>query len=153
MPYSVLIRERHDLDSTGQELGTLRGHTAEVIALHYNDDGNQIISGSFDGTVNIWDTRIFEWVFCLLTYSRINSSLSICNFIRYAQVNLFSWFCPFSLPSLPERSFGALALLFLVFYILLIDHRRGALCKYLRYFLASLVHRKKSVSRINIFEL
>ncbi|TGZ55738.1 WD repeat-containing protein 69 [Temnothorax longispinosus] len=41
------------------ELGTLRGHTAEVIALHYNDDGNQIISGSFDRTVNIWDTRTF----------------------------------------------------------------------------------------------
>jgi len=55
------------LDSAGQELGTLRGHTAEVIALHYNDDGNQIISGSFDGTVNIWDTRTFAWVSLFLS--------------------------------------------------------------------------------------
>lgn len=48
-----------EANSTGQELGLLKGHTAEVIALHYNDDGNQIITGSFDGTVNVWDTRTF----------------------------------------------------------------------------------------------
>lgn len=69
MPYPSFIQETQtDLDSTGQELGTLRGHTAEVIALHYNNDGNQIISGSFDGTVNIWDTRTFAWVLFLILY-------------------------------------------------------------------------------------
>lgn len=51
-----------EANSIGQELGLLKGHTAEVIALHYNDDGNQIITGSFDGTVNVWDTRTFTWV-------------------------------------------------------------------------------------------
>lgn len=45
---------------SGQVIGTLKGHSGEIISLQYNDDGNQIITGSFDGTICIWDTRTFE---------------------------------------------------------------------------------------------
>lgn len=48
------------MSSAGQALGTLRGHEGEVIALQYNDDGNQIITGSFDGSIGIWDTRTYK---------------------------------------------------------------------------------------------
>lgn len=68
MSYSFIWEAQTDFDLTGQELGTLKGHTAEVIALQYNSDGNQIISGSFDGTVNIWDTRTFACVLGSLSY-------------------------------------------------------------------------------------
>lgn len=68
MSYSFKREAQTEFNSTGQELGTLKGHTAEVIALHYNNDGNQIISGSFDGTVNIWDTRTFTCVLDSLSY-------------------------------------------------------------------------------------
>lgn len=42
---------------TGQEVATLRGHTGEVIALQFSNDGNQIITGSFDHSISVWDTR------------------------------------------------------------------------------------------------
>jgi dynein assembly factor with WDR repeat domains 1 len=42
---------------TGQEVATLHGHTGEVIALQFSNDGNQIITGSFDHSISIWDTR------------------------------------------------------------------------------------------------
>lgn len=43
--------------SLGQEIGTLNGHTGEVIAANFDHNGNQLITGSFDSTVNVWDTR------------------------------------------------------------------------------------------------
>ena len=44
----------------GDEVGTLSGHTGEIITLHYNSDGNEIITGSLDGTISVWDTRTLE---------------------------------------------------------------------------------------------
>lgn len=43
--------------ASGQETGTLKGHTGEVIAVNFDNTGNQLITGSFDGTVSVWDTR------------------------------------------------------------------------------------------------
>ena len=34
-----------------------QGHTAEIVSLNFNQHGDQIITGSFDHTVKIWDTR------------------------------------------------------------------------------------------------
>ena len=31
------------------------GHTAEIVSLNFNTDGNQIITGSFDHTTKVWD--------------------------------------------------------------------------------------------------
>lgn len=42
---------------TGQEVSVLREHTGEIISLQYNINGTQIITGSFDKTVILWDTR------------------------------------------------------------------------------------------------
>ena len=64
-----------EINLIGDEVGTLKGHTAEVIALHFNDDGNQIITGSFDGTASIWDTRTFRYTYILIKLSIINFSI------------------------------------------------------------------------------
>jgi dynein assembly factor with WDR repeat domains 1 len=35
---------------TGKEIFTLAGHTAEIVSLHFNTDGDKILTGSFDHT-------------------------------------------------------------------------------------------------------
>ncbi|NWV33840.1 DAW1 factor, partial [Grantiella picta] len=39
----------------GEEVATLSGHSAEIIAVSFNTTGDRIITGSFDHTVAIWD--------------------------------------------------------------------------------------------------
>ncbi|NXW70565.1 DAW1 factor, partial [Hirundo rustica] len=39
----------------GEEVATLNGHSAEIIALSFNTTGDRIITGSFDHTVAVWD--------------------------------------------------------------------------------------------------
>lgn len=47
--------------NTGAEIHTYNGHTAEVIALQFDpNEGQRLITGSFDGTISIWDTRVDE---------------------------------------------------------------------------------------------
>ncbi|GLH01461.1 Protein will die slowly [Gryllus bimaculatus] len=41
----------------GQDVAVLEGHTREVVSLHFSNSGQQILTGSFDGTIGIWDTR------------------------------------------------------------------------------------------------
>lgn len=48
--------------TSGQEISVLQGHTAEVIGLQFSSDGNQIITGSFDNNVKLWDTRTAKYV-------------------------------------------------------------------------------------------
>ena len=33
----------------------LQGHSAEIISMAFNTTGNQLITGSFDHTVSVWD--------------------------------------------------------------------------------------------------
>jgi len=40
----------------GKEVCSLKGHTGEIVSLHFNSDGDKIITGSFDKTAIIWDT-------------------------------------------------------------------------------------------------
>ena len=39
---------------------TLEGHTEEVSSLLFDQDGNHIISGSFDGNIIIWDAKTYK---------------------------------------------------------------------------------------------
>ena len=41
--------------TTGNELITLNGHTAEVETLHFSPDGNTLVSAAQDGTILLWD--------------------------------------------------------------------------------------------------
>jgi WD40 repeat protein len=51
----------------GQEC-TLRGHTKGVRSVAYSPDGKQIVSGSFDNTVKVWDSQTgTEVSHCVLT--------------------------------------------------------------------------------------
>lgn len=36
---------------------TLKGHTGEIVSLHFNAEGDKILTGSFDKTAMVWDTR------------------------------------------------------------------------------------------------
>jgi WD40 repeat protein len=44
---------------------TLRGHTAGVSSLALTADGNRLFSGSFDGTVKVWDLEVGKAVLTL----------------------------------------------------------------------------------------
>ena len=41
--------------ATGAELGELSGHTSDVNAVAFNDDGTRLVSGARDGSVRIWN--------------------------------------------------------------------------------------------------
>ena len=43
--------------ATGQEVFTLRGHTAGVVCLAFSPDGHRLASGSIDWTARVWDAR------------------------------------------------------------------------------------------------
>src|SRR6266699_2722745 len=43
--------------TTGRELRTLAGHTAEVNSLAFSADGRQLASGSGDDTISVWDVQ------------------------------------------------------------------------------------------------
>ena len=40
---------------TGARVATLQGHSAEIVSLCFNADGNRLLTGSFDSTAKIWD--------------------------------------------------------------------------------------------------
>lgn len=42
---------------SGQEIGSLRGHNAEVIAVRYGKYGNEVLTASFDSSISMWDIR------------------------------------------------------------------------------------------------
>jgi WD40 repeat protein len=46
-----------------EEVGKLRGHSHEVVAVRFRPDGASVISGSSDSTVRVWDMagRLEEW--------------------------------------------------------------------------------------------
>ena len=39
---------------------TLRGHTGWIFSVAFSPDGKRIVSGSWDGTVKIWDVSLFD---------------------------------------------------------------------------------------------
>ena len=42
---------------TGELLLTLSGHDGWVTTVAFSKDGRRIVSGSFDGTIKVWQTR------------------------------------------------------------------------------------------------
>lgn len=44
---------------TGKEVATLKGHTGEIVSLHFNADGDKILTGSFDKTARVIHSNIF----------------------------------------------------------------------------------------------
>lgn len=48
---------------SGQNVTTLRGHTGEVMANQFDKNGLTMITGSFDGTVKLWDIRSAKYEF------------------------------------------------------------------------------------------
>ena len=42
---------------TGQQIASLEGHSAEIVSLNFNTDGDKILTGSFDNTAKVWEVR------------------------------------------------------------------------------------------------
>lgn len=42
---------------TGQETHNLVGHEDAIISARFDNDGNLLLTGSFDGTAKVWDLR------------------------------------------------------------------------------------------------
>lgn len=38
----------------------LKGHEGEIVSLNFNSEGDKIVTGSFDCSARIWDTRTGE---------------------------------------------------------------------------------------------
>ena len=47
---------------TGQEMFSLKGHAGLVDGVSFSPDGKQIVSGSHDHTVKVWDVTMSETV-------------------------------------------------------------------------------------------
>lgn len=62
---------------TGECTHTLLGHTAEIVSLDFDTQGNRIITGSFDNTVKVWDVRSGR---CIHTLTGHQGEISSCQF-------------------------------------------------------------------------
>ena len=53
------------------------GHTAEIVSLNFNTQGDQIITGSFDHTTKVWDVHTGR---CVHTLSGHRGEISSTQF-------------------------------------------------------------------------
>lgn len=54
----------------GKIHSTLKGHEGELVSLHFNSDGDLILTGSFDKSAIIWDARIGDPVHQLIGHEK-----------------------------------------------------------------------------------
>ena len=66
--------------SKGAELCSLMGHTAEIVSLNFNTDGDKIITGSFDHTTKVWDVHTGEEFLALPSCARDNAFIILAAF-------------------------------------------------------------------------
>ncbi len=60
----------------------IQGHTAEVLSLCFNTVGNQLVTGSFDHTVAIWDVASGRSDIIIVT--AMHTSICVSSFILYS---------------------------------------------------------------------
>ena len=58
----------------GKIHSTLKGHEGQLVSLHFNSDGDLILTGSFDKSAIIWDARIGDPVHQLIGHDKEISS-------------------------------------------------------------------------------
>jgi len=58
---------------SGQCTATLRGHTATVMALHYDPRGWRVVSGSVDKSIRTWDIRRLDKPTLVQTYDQVHA--------------------------------------------------------------------------------
>jgi dynein assembly factor with WDR repeat domains 1 len=81
--------------NTGECLHTLLGHTAEIVSLNFDTNGQKIITGSFDHTVKLWDVKTGR---CIHTLAGHNGEISSTQVRRCSVVNDLFGFVLVQLP-------------------------------------------------------
>ncbi len=64
---------------TGKEVATLKGHTGEIVSLHFNAEGDKILTGSFDRTA-----MVSFYLLLILVIIYLNIGLGYQNWRMYS---------------------------------------------------------------------
>ncbi len=70
--------------SSGDLVCSLEGHSAEIVSLNFNMDGDKLLTGSFDNTARLWETT---------TGKCINTLAGHCGEISSTQFDFTGDYC------------------------------------------------------------
>jgi WD40 repeat protein len=62
---------------TGNEVGQLSGHTANVSSIEFTPDGRHLVSGAADKTMRVWDVAAKKEVAQVLCHNHVTCSLAV----------------------------------------------------------------------------
>jgi tetratricopeptide (TPR) repeat protein len=63
---------------SGAEVMTLRGHEKSIMSVSFSPDGKRIVSGSWDGTIKVWDAATGRELMTLRAHGGIVASVAFC---------------------------------------------------------------------------
>jgi WD40 repeat protein len=77
--------------NTGAETACLRGHTDSVAGIAFSPDGRRLLSGSFDGTMRLWDVATAREVGRFQRHTGWVTCVAFCPDGRRAVAGYYDW--------------------------------------------------------------